>query len=331
MMKISVIIPVYNVSAYLEQCVRSVQIQTYRDVEIILVDDGSTDTSGSLCDRLATEDERIRVVHKQNYGLSDARNVGLSYATGEYVAFLDGDDVWLEMDGLQQMVNLLLQKPTDVLLFRCVDIYTNSQKPRSEYSEEYVRTHSAQEVFCRLVRTQVFNMSACFQLIRRALLEDKQLYFEVGLLSEDVEWSLRLWREIETIGVSNIPMYGYQHRSDSITTSYSIRNLRAYDHIFRMVYARYNADKEKCSSALYWQTALGYLAQMYTSCLYAYFQIAQSDRKEAMSILCSHAYLLRYSISAKSNRVVKCRRLIGLHLTIYMFAIYGSLKRRLVK
>lgn len=82
MMKISVIIPVYNVSAYLEQCVRSVQVQTYRDVEIILVDDGSTDASGCLCDRLATEDERIRVVHKQNGGLSDARNVGLSNATG---------------------------------------------------------------------------------------------------------------------------------------------------------------------------------------------------------------------------------------------------------
>lgn len=330
-MKISVIIPVYNVSAYLEQCVRSVQVQTYRDVEIILVDDGSTDTSGCLCDRLATEDERIRVVHKQNGGLSDARNVGLSNATGEYVAFLDGDDVWLEADGLQQMVNLLLQKPTDVLLFRCVDIYPNRQKSRPKYSEEYVLTHSVQEVFSRLVRTQVFNMSACFQLIRRALLEDKHLYFEVGLLSEDVEWSLRLWREMETVGVSNMPMYGYQHRSDSITTSYSICNLRAYDHIFRVVYARYDVDKETCSSALYWQTALGYLAQMYTSCLYAYFQIAYSDRKEAMSILCSHAYLLRYSISAKSNRVVKCRRLIGLHLTIYLFAIYGSLKRRLMK
>lgn len=326
-MKVSVIIPVYNVAAYLEQCLHSVLSQTYTDLEIILVDDGSTDQSGQLCDRLAQQDERIRVVHKTNGGLSDARNAGLRCATGEYIAFLDGDDVWLQPEGLQQMVTLLKQYPTDLLLFLCVDMYPERQEWRKEYDTAFVNSHSAQEVFARLVRTQAFNMSACFQLVRRAFIEDNDLYFTKGLLSEDVDWSLRVWRSVERMEAANIPMYGYQHREGSITTSYTIRNLRSYDYIFRKFYTLYGEEKN-ANNTLYWQTALGYLAQMYTSCLYGYNQISQADKPEAMQILQVNAHLLEHSISKKSDRVVLCKKVLGLYLTIHLFALYGTLKRR---
>lgn len=326
-MKISVIIPVYNVEAYLEQCVQSVRSQTYTDMEILLVDDGATDHSGQLCDRLAQQDERIRVVHKTNGGLSDARNAGLRIATGEYVAFLDGDDVWLQCDGLQQMVALLEQNPTDLLLFLCVDMYPERQALRKEYDTLFVNSHSAQEVFARLVRSQAFNMSACFQLVCRGFIADNDLYFTKGLLSEDVDWSLRLWRCVERVQAVNSPMYGYQHREGSITTSYTIRNLRSYDYIFRKFYAQF-CEAQDATDTPYWQTALGYLAQMYTSCLYGYNQIAKADKPEAMQILEANAHLLEHSISKKSDRVVLCRKLLGLRLTIRLFALYGTLKRR---
>ena len=330
-MKISIVIPVYNVQAYLRQCVQSVQGQTYRDLEIILVDDGSTDDSGHLCDVLKAEDPRIRVVHKSNGGLSDARNVGLQHATGEYIAFLDGDDVWLDKDGLRQMVASLEQKTTDILLFRCVDIYPQRQAQRREYDIEYINTHTAQEVFRRLICTQAFNMSACFQLIRRALLIENNVYFEKGLLSEDVDWSLRLWRYVRHVQATNIPMYGYQHRGGSITTSYSIRNLRSYDYIFRKFYDRYQQERMQNNgkASAYWTTALGYLAQMYVSCLYGYNQIARTDRKEAKQILRANVHLLKYSLSRKSDRALKCKQIIGLSLTIHLFALYGTLKRKL--
>lgn len=326
-MKVSVIIPVYNVAAYLEQCVQSVLSQTYTDTEIILVDDGSTDKSGQICDQLAQQDERIRVVHKPNGGLSDARNAGLRFATGEYVAFLDGDDVWLQRDGLQQMMVLLEQYPTDLLLFLCVDLYLERKELRREYDTAFVNSHSAQEVFARLVCTQAFNMSACFQLVRRAFIEDNDLYFTKGLLSEDVDWSLRVWRSVERVQAINIPMYGYQHRVGSITTTYTIRNLRSYDYIFRKFYALYG-EEQVAKNTLYWQTALGYLAQMYTSCLYGYNQIARADKSEAMQILQANANLLEYSISKKSDRVVLCKKVLGLRLTIRLFALYGTLKRK---
>lgn len=89
---ITVIVPVYNVAKYLEKCVKSIQDQTYKSLEIILVDDGSTDSSGAICDKYATEDSRIRVIHKPNGGLSSARNAGLDAATGDYVGFIDSDD-----------------------------------------------------------------------------------------------------------------------------------------------------------------------------------------------------------------------------------------------
>lgn len=326
-MKISIIIPVYNVAVYLEQCVQSVLLQTYTDTEILLVDDGSTDQSGQICDRLALQDERIRVVHKTNGGLSDARNAGLRRAMGKYVAFLDGDDVWLQRDGLQQMVALLEQNPTDLLLFLCVDLYPEQKELRREYDTTFVNSHSAQEVFANLVRTQAFNMSACFQLVRRAFIEDNDLYFTKGLLSEDVDWSLRVWRSVERVQATNIVMYGYQHREGSITTSYTIRNLRSYDYIFRKFYALYGEEQEEKNTP-YWQTALGYLAQMYTSCLYGYNQIAQADKPEAMQILLVNAHLLEHSVSKKSDRVVLCKKVLGLRLTIRLFALYGMLKRR---
>lgn len=326
-MKLSIIIPVYNVEQYLQSCVQSVLTQTYQDLQVILVDDGSTDSSGILCDQLAQQDSRIQVVHKVNGGLSDARNAGLKVATGDYVAFLDSDDVYLQADGLAQMITVAQAEQLDVLLFQAVDIYPHRQSARKAYDTDYLATHTGIEVFHQLVRTQSFNMSACFQLIRRDLLEQHQIYFEKGLLSEDVDWSLRLWRYVSKVRAINLPLYGYQHRDGSISTTYTIRNLRSYEYIFAKFVQLYNDRVVETATELYWQTVMGYLAQMYTSCLYAYGQIDRKDKKEAYAILLQYASLLNHTISAKSNRVVKLKRVVGLRMTIWVFALYGNLRR----
>ena len=327
-MKLSIIIPVYNVEQYLESCVQSVITQTYQDLQVILVDDGSIDSSGALCDQLAKQDTRIQVIHKPNGGLSDARNAGLKVATGDYVAFLDSDDVYLLQDGIEQMMHAVAKDKPDLLLFQCVDVYPARQSVRKAYDSDYLGRHSGIEVFHQLVRTQSFNMSACFQLIRRELLEKHQLYFEKGLLSEDVDWSLRLWRHVEHVRAINLPMYGYQHREGSITTTYTIRNLRSYEHIFAKFVSPYQYKED--GNELYWKTVMGYLAQMYTSCLYAYGQIVREDKGEAYKILKQYALLLEHSLSIKSERVVRLKRIVGLRMTIWVFAIYGNI-RRIVK
>ena len=329
MMKLSIIIPVYNVEQYLQSCVQSVITQTYQDLQVILVNDGSTDSSGVLCDQLAQQDNRIQVVHKSNGGLSDARNAGLEVATGDYVAFLDSDDVYLQNDGLEQLMTLAQVEQPDVLLFQAVDVYPKHQSIRKAYDEAWIAAHSGMEVFHQLVRTQSFNMSACFQLVRRNLLEQHQIYFEKGLLSEDVDWSLRLWRHVSKVRAINLPLYGYQHREGSISTTYTIRNLCSYEHIFAKFVKQYNERVVDAATELYWQTVMGYLAQMYTSCLYAYGQIAFKDKSEAYAILKRYATLLEHSISIKSERVVLLKRYIGLRLTVWVFALYGRIRKML--
>lgn len=349
-MKLSIIIPVYNVKPYLRQCVDSVLAQTYQDLEIILVDDGSTDGSGQLADELCStpnsliacgggeksgdfwgvlSSHRLKCVHKPNGGLSDARNAGLRVATGEYVAFLDSDDVYLLNDGLEQLMALAQAEQLDVLLFQAVDVYPHHQTVRKAYDLDYMATHSGAEVFAQLVRTQSFNMSACFQLIRRDLLEQHQLYFEKGLLSEDVEWSLRLWRHVSKVRAINLPLYGYQHRDGSISTTYTIRNLRSYEHIFAKFVQLYKERVVEAAAELYWQTVMGYLAQMYTNCLYNYGQLTIQERKYNYYILRDYASLLNHSISIKSHRVVKLKRWIGLRLTVWVFMQYGNIRRKL--
>ena len=328
-MKLSIIIPVYNVEQYLQSCVQSVITQTYQDLQVILVNDGSTDSSGILCDQLAQQDSRMQVVHKENGGLSDARNAGLKVATGDYVAFLDSDDVYLLKDGLELLMALAQAEQPDVLLFQAVDVYPNHQSVRKAYDEDYMATHSGTEVFAQLVRTQSFNMSACFQLIRRELLENHQLYFEKGLLSEDVDWSLRLWKHVSKVRAINLPLYGYQHREGSITTTYTIRYLRSYEHIFAKFVQLYNERVVDAHTELYWKTVMGYLAQMYTNCLYNYGQLTMQERKDNYYILRDYASLLNHSISIKSNRVVKLKRWMGLRLTVWVFMWYGIIRRRL--
>lgn len=328
-MKLSIIIPVYNVAPYLRTCVESVLEQTYQNLQIILVDDGSTDSSGELCDQLAKQDKRIQVLHKENGGLSDARNAGLRVATGEYVAFLDSDDVYPLRDGLAQLMALAQIEQPDVLLFQAVDVYPNHQSARKEYDEAWIAAYSGMEVFYQLVRTQSFNMSACFQLIRRELLEQHQIYFEKGLLSEDVDWSLRLWQYVDKVRAINLPLYGYQHREGSISTTYTIRNLRSYEHIFAKFAQLYKERVVEAAAELYWQTVMGYLAQMYTNCLYNYGQLTIQERKDNYYILRDYASLLNHSISIKSHRVVKLKRWIGLRLTVWVFMFYGNIRRKL--
>ena len=125
-MLVSVIIPVYNVERYLDRCLASVVDQTYRELEILVVDDGSTDGSGALCDRWAERDSRIRVIHKSNGGLSDARNAALDVMTGSYVLMLDSDD-WLQTDAIECLYQLLEKEQADIAVGGWREVYEGDE------------------------------------------------------------------------------------------------------------------------------------------------------------------------------------------------------------
>ena len=210
-MKLSIIVPVYNIAQYLNDCVQSILEQSFHDWELVLVNDGSTDQSPALCEEWAKKDTRIRVVHKANGGLSDTRNAGLLEAKGEYIHFLDGDDYYVADNVLQTLMEQVEQyQLPDTLLFCRVDRYEDTGKEDKErpYNTDFINQSSSTTItFEHLLRMQRFNMSSCFQILRREFLMDNQIFFEKGLLSEDVDWSLALWQHLKTVKAVNC--YGH--------------------------------------------------------------------------------------------------------------------------
>lgn len=201
---ISVIIPVYNIMDCLPRCVDSVCAQTYGNLEVILVDDGSTDGTGELCDRLAKEDERIRVFHKENGGSSSARNMGIDHAKGEYLGFVDSDD-YIEPDMYEKLLTVLLERGGLV-----------AQVGRDEEDENGVRLADicvppkelvfyTPEKFLRELLLHKGDCSFCTKLLARELFV--QARFPEGVLNEDFHLMLTVLQKAD--GIYSLPGYGY--------------------------------------------------------------------------------------------------------------------------
>ena len=138
MPKISIIVPVYNVEKYLEKCVRSILAQTFTDFELILVDDGSPDSSGAMCDQFAEQDQRVKVIHKENGGLSDARNAGIEIATGEYLGFVDSDD-YIADDMYELLYTNIVKEDADLSICGIYDVYEERANCKSLIQELFQR------------------------------------------------------------------------------------------------------------------------------------------------------------------------------------------------
>ena len=179
--KISVIIPVYNVQKYLKECVYSVINQTYKNIEIILVDDGSPDNCPQMCDELAEMDDRIKVIHKMNGGLSDARNAGMKVVTGDYFVFLDSDDYWTDLNFFETVVSEKLQEDTDVLIFG----YTkdkellNSYERNIIFESKFLNTNKA-DFLSLLYENDKLHSTACNKIINT---NDGELPIQVYICS----------------------------------------------------------------------------------------------------------------------------------------------------
>lgn len=217
---VSIIIPIYNVGCYLRQCVDSILMQTFKDFEILLIDDGSTDGTSHLCDEISQVDTRIKVFHKTNGGLSDARNFGINQAKGEYIIFVDGDDYWDGIDSLMKLYDECLNNlDCSFIGFNCQYVYNNNKIVKwPQYSETTDKT----DAISSLVGSGLFPMSACLKIIKRNFIIDNKLYFEKGRFSEDILWYIELIGKSEKFKTTNIYMYCYrQNVEGSITATFS--------------------------------------------------------------------------------------------------------------
>lgn len=219
---VSIIVPVYNVEKYLDRCLNSLVNQTLKDIEIVLVDDGSPDNSPFMCDEWAKKDSRIRVIHKKNGGLSSARNAGLKVARGKYVGFVDSDD-WILPDMYEYLANLLNNNSNAdfaaIQMLITKKYLTSVEQPKEKI--EFLNQDQLFKVFFR-VSTYNIHYCVCDKLFRRELLKD--VSFWEGMRFEDIDYNFKFLRKSNNGIYSNQIKYFYFYNENGITRNSLVKS-----------------------------------------------------------------------------------------------------------
>lgn len=224
--KISAIVPVYKVEAFLDRCVQSIADQSYKNLEIILVDDGSPDNCPAICDAWAEKDSRVKVIHKKNGGLSDARNAGMAVATGELMGFVDSDD-WIAPDMYQHLHDLLDANGSDIAACG-VEMIWEDGTPSRILTKSGCCVLDQEEAMRAIIEESWLKQPVWYKLYKTALIRD--IPFPVGKYHEDVFWSYQAVARAQKVSVSDKTGYYYFQRSGSIMgESYSLKRLDAVE------------------------------------------------------------------------------------------------------
>lgn len=222
--KVSIVVPIYKVEKYLHRCVDSILNQTYENIEVVLVNDGSPDHCGEIIDEYATADLRVKAVHKKNGGLSDARNAGMKYVIGYYTLFVDSDD-WLERNMIEEMVKKSLEYKADVVqsgFYYAYDDYLLFDN--HFYSKDASPiVLDRQPLMSELVKNEKVKNFAWGKLYKTKIIRD--ILFEKGVLFEDVFWAHQVMHRVNKYLILHQPMVYYRQRNDSIVATYTTRNL----------------------------------------------------------------------------------------------------------
>ena len=312
---VSVIIPVYNIRTYLNQCVQSVCAQSYPHLEIILVDDGSTDDSGMMCDELAIKDPRIKVFHKENGGLSDARNYGLLQATGDYIFYLDGDD-WITSSAIENLVKTADNYDADFVQGGFYYAYPEYLLYRKE--ESSIITFTPKEAMKELIRDGRIKNFAWGNLIRKDLA--LKVPFPKGKYFEDSFWKYQMIELAEKYVYNPCPGYYYRQRSGSISGDFSIKNFDLLQGVEpRLIYiAGHYKDLYLLALNKYWVLAYNFyhlsektgnndLKNFYCHYLFEKTQNYGSDLNRAMKLNIVSAFMFfSYTYSCDRLYLIVC-------------------------
>lgn len=214
----SIIIPVYNIEKYLMQCLDSIINQTYTNIEVILINDGSTDKSGVICDEVSKIDNRFRVVHTDNHGVSSARNLGLSIATGDYIAFVDSDD-WLENSAIEKVSKLLQHRLYDLIIYGVVKETSEHQIPMysNQVSSAYCSNKEVETILPQLIKQEIINPP--FKFYKSELIRKNEIRFDDRVnIAEDYLFNMECFLNVKSLYILEDILYHYMIR-DNVSLS----------------------------------------------------------------------------------------------------------------
>lgn len=302
--KISFIIPVYNVEKYLNECVNSILGQLTDDCEIILVDDGSPDGSGAICDKYEAEDSRVKVVHQKNGGLANARNTGLDHAQGEYVAFVDSDD-YLDEHCIAEILNWMSSGGTDICFMRAMKVFPDGKQQLldDEMNPEMLKG-SKKSAIKYLSERSKYPGSPCTKLFRRTLLERNHLRFpDDRRVSEDLGFVLQCILNADSYDALPIDYYYYrQAREGSITNNVTYKSflgLRAFVEESINILTENKSPKGNIE-----RYAMSFVAYEFSIMIWQYNHVGKENKERALQFLKDYNWTLRYG-QTKKTRLIK--------------------------
>lgn len=297
----SIIIPVYNVEDYLNQCLESILCQTYSNYEIVLVNDGSTDSSFQICQKYQQTSPQIKLINKENGGLSDARNKGLLASKGDYIIFTDSDDYWSGDFVLRDLNNLIEESNPDLIIHE-ESRFFSEQDVHCKYNQRFIKNKSGkvEDEIINLVYYDLYVASAWDKVIRRSILTDNQLFFPLGRKSEDIEWCGRLMHYIDTYSIYSKSFYIYrQVRKGSITRNVTEKHI---EDVYFMVKNGLNAPKANSENIN--QAMQNYWAFNYVVILKDFYVLSSKTRSNIWSDIVSWKYLLQKKRNLRVDKVV---------------------------
>lgn len=329
-MRFSIIVPIYKVEEFLEVCVDSLLAQEYPDFEVILVDDGSPDGCPQICDAYKEKDGRVKVVHKENGGLSDARNAGIREATGDYLMFVDSDDFLSGPEVLSTIANVIAQTGATIIQYGRQN-YLNQDRhfvPPRKRDLARLNGQSGQEALRELVKLDELMISACSIAISAAFLREHQGYFTKNIKSEDLEWAIRLYVHNPQWAFCDEHFYIYRmQRTGSITLSIDYRHLCDYcwiiDKNIKLIEQQAGENTEALMSYMMYHVLIG--------CALCYrVELSKQQKKEILGKLKQFCKgrMNRYAMGKKTQMGSLCYRIGGFRFMARVVGFYLNSRRR---
>lgn len=320
MMKLSIIVPVYKVEKYLDRCVQSILGQTFEDFELILVDDGSPDSCGKMCEDWAGKDSRIKVIHKKNGGLSDARNAGLDIAQGKYIGFVDSDD-YIKPDMYEILVANLEDYHADISICGYVDVYADGTKNESLCQDRFV--WSKEEVIENVLKGKLLSVHAYTKLYKKELFQTVR--YTVGKISEDAYIIMDILDQVNTAVFTPYSAYYYVHRESSINTgAYKDADCtRIEGHYKNYIYVKEHYPRLESLAYDRWLGAIAFVAHKM-----AFSNIREADDEKCKELF---AILRKNILRIYKSQYFSGKRKLSVTLLVINKKMYKLLMRRIYR
>ncbi|CAN1493527.1 WcaA Glycosyltransferases involved in cell wall biogenesis [Flavobacteriaceae bacterium] len=315
----SIIVPVYNVENYLKQCLDSILCQMYNDFEIILVNDGSTDSSPEICTFYKNRSTKIVLVNKENGGLSDARNVALQKCKGDYIIFTDSDDYWVGVKVLREINELIKESDPDIIIHEESRFFSTNDV-KCKYNQNFLKQKSGdfKKEVLQLIYFDLFVACAWDKIIKKSILLNNELYFPLGRKSEDIEWCGKLLNCIDTFTIYSKSFYVYrQGRIGSITASVSEKHIMD---VYEMV--KEGLKIKQFDSDILNQSSQNYWACNYVVILKDYYLLSVKNRNLIWKDLVSWKYLIQKEQNIKVNKVMYFYKFLPFRFLPFFLNIY---------